>query len=108
MPAAVLSLCPGPWLPACLCAHAQVVGPLLPPATRAKYDALACHMATCASDAATAASRDPRCSGPQAAAVKVLQRQALELLLTSVLAPCRHRPPYLGQVRGCGSRWAIA
>ena len=59
---------------------------------RAQLDAIVAHQA---STAAAAVQRQARSGAPAAAAPGALHLAALHALLASVLAPCRHAPPFL-------------
>ena len=60
--------------------------------TRAQLDAVVAHQA---STAAAAVQKQSRSGAPAAPAPGALHLAALQALLASVLAPCRHAPPFL-------------
>ena len=60
--------------------------------TRAQLDAVVAHQA---STAAAAVQRQSWSGAPAAPAPGALHLAALQALLASVLAPCRHAPPFL-------------
>ena len=60
--------------------------------TRAQLDAVVAHQA---SAAAVAVQKQARSGAPASAAPGALHLAALRALLASVLAPCRHAPPFL-------------
>lgn len=59
---------------------------------RAQLDAVVAHQA---SSAAAAVQKQSRSGAPTPAAPSALHLAALQALLASVLAPCRHAPPFL-------------
>ena len=59
---------------------------------RAQLDAVVAHQA---SSAAAAVQKQSRSGAPTPVALGALHLAALQALLASVLAPCRHAPPFL-------------
>ena len=70
----------------------QVGGAVVTLETRAQLDAVVAHQA---STAAAAVQKQSRSGTPSSAAPGALHLAALRALLSSVLAPCRHAPPFL-------------
>ena len=70
----------------------QVGGAVVALETRAQLDAVVAHQA---STAAAAVQKQSRSGAPASAAPGALHLAALRALLASVLAPCRHAPPFL-------------
>jgi proline/glutamate/leucine-rich protein 1 len=75
-------------------------GQLLPPDVRAHADAVAYHISQTAAEAALCLQQQPGLSdaaAQTAGALASMQVAAYEALLSSVLVPCPHRPPFLSQ-----------